>query len=177
MLQRVPHHGLSQWLLVQIFYDHVNYHSKCSIDQAASGKLRVKNASESWQIIEELAKNNDEEWEESPAVESACEVVTPPSKTTQITEEGIGELERKIAYLLEKQKKPVSPQQATVNSVSAIKSVPLSESPFRESVETFRAKHPQPPPNDLSPAFETRMREYMINHSERLAKFEAEVYK
>ena len=42
MLQRVPHHGLSQWLLVQIFYDHVNYHSKCSIDQAAGGKLHRK---------------------------------------------------------------------------------------------------------------------------------------
>ena len=24
MLKRVPHHGLSQWLLVQIFYDHVD---------------------------------------------------------------------------------------------------------------------------------------------------------
>ena len=67
MLQRVPHHGLSQWLLVQIFYDHVNYHSKRSIDQAAGGKLRVKNASESWQIIEELTKNSDEEWEDDPA--------------------------------------------------------------------------------------------------------------
>ena len=69
----------------------------------------MKNASESWKIIEELAKNSDEEWEESPAAESACEIVTPPSKTTQITEESIGELERKIAYLLEKRKKPLSP--------------------------------------------------------------------
>ncbi|GKE99649.1 hypothetical protein Tco_0023000, partial [Tanacetum coccineum] len=38
-----------------IFYDHVSFHLKCKIDRAASGKLRNKNADESWEIIENLA--------------------------------------------------------------------------------------------------------------------------
>ena len=177
MLQRVPHHGLSQWLLIQIFYDHVNYHSKRSIDQAAGGKLRNKNASESWKVIEELASNSNEEWEEDPDAESACEIVTLPSKTTSITEESLGELERKIAYLLERRKNSLGPQRATVNAVSAIRAVPLSESPLREKAETFRTQHPQPPPSNLSPEFESRMRQYMATHSERLARFEEMVDK
>ena len=152
LLQRVPHHGINLWLLVQIFYDHVDYHSKRTIDQAAGGNLRDKNANESWEIIEELARYSDEVWEVDQAVESACEALSSPNNTTQITEKGLCELEKRVGYLLERQKKPLSLQRATVNSISAIKPIPLSESPHRENVETFkRFGQPHPPPSDLSP--------------------------
>nr|GEW46133.1 hypothetical protein [Tanacetum cinerariifolium] len=36
------------------FYDHVSFHLKCKIDSVAGGKLRNKNANESWEIIENL---------------------------------------------------------------------------------------------------------------------------
>ncbi|GJR50814.1 zinc finger, CCHC-type containing protein [Tanacetum coccineum] len=55
LLQKVPHHGIDRWLQIQIFYDHVSFHLKCEIDRAANGKLRNKNANESWEIIENLA--------------------------------------------------------------------------------------------------------------------------
>ncbi|GJW95325.1 hypothetical protein Tco_0174997 [Tanacetum coccineum] len=55
LLQKVPHHGIDRWLQIQIFYDHVSFHLKCEIDRAAGGKLRNKNADESWEIIENLA--------------------------------------------------------------------------------------------------------------------------
>ncbi|GJR72207.1 zinc finger, CCHC-type containing protein [Tanacetum coccineum] len=55
LLQKVPHHGINRWLQIQIFYDHVSFHLKCEIDRAAGGKLRNKNADESWEIIENLA--------------------------------------------------------------------------------------------------------------------------
>ncbi|GKD96925.1 MAK10-like protein [Tanacetum coccineum] len=55
LLQKVPHHGIDRWLQLQIFYDHVSFHLKCEIDRAAGGKLRNKNADESWEIIENLA--------------------------------------------------------------------------------------------------------------------------
>ena len=37
LLHKVPHHGIDLWLQVQIFYDHVNFPTKRSIDQAAGG--------------------------------------------------------------------------------------------------------------------------------------------
>ncbi|GJX03494.1 zinc finger, CCHC-type containing protein [Tanacetum coccineum] len=51
--------SLSSWhrslALNPNFYDHVSFHLKCEIDRAAGGKLRNKNANESWEIIENLA--------------------------------------------------------------------------------------------------------------------------
>ncbi|GJU37122.1 zinc finger, CCHC-type containing protein [Tanacetum coccineum] len=56
LLQKVPHHGIRMhWLKIQIFYDHVSFHLKYEIDRATGGKLRNKNADESWEIIENLA--------------------------------------------------------------------------------------------------------------------------
>ncbi|GJR17163.1 hypothetical protein Tco_0965690 [Tanacetum coccineum] len=51
----LPYHGIDRWLQIQIFYDHVSFHLKCEIDRAVGGKLRDKNADESWEIIENLA--------------------------------------------------------------------------------------------------------------------------
>ncbi|GJS65436.1 hypothetical protein Tco_0680000 [Tanacetum coccineum] len=48
LLQKAPHHGIDLWLQVQIFYDHVNPATRRTIDQSAGGKLRDKNAKESW---------------------------------------------------------------------------------------------------------------------------------
>nr|GEX07189.1 zinc finger, CCHC-type [Tanacetum cinerariifolium] len=48
LLQKFPHHGIDIWLQVQIFYDHVNPVTRRTIDQSAGGKLRYRNAKESW---------------------------------------------------------------------------------------------------------------------------------
>ncbi|GKA38241.1 MAK10-like protein [Tanacetum coccineum] len=55
LLQKGPHHGIDLWLKIQIFYDHVSFYLKYEFDRAAGGKLRNKNADESWEIIENLA--------------------------------------------------------------------------------------------------------------------------
>ncbi|GKD56424.1 zinc finger, CCHC-type containing protein [Tanacetum coccineum] len=55
LLQKVPHHGIDHWLQIQFFYDHVSFHLKCEIEHAVGGKLRYKNADESWEIIENIA--------------------------------------------------------------------------------------------------------------------------
>ncbi|GJW08906.1 MAK10-like protein [Tanacetum coccineum] len=44
----------------QIFNDHVNPATKRTIDQSASGKLRDKNAKESWALLEDLALYDNE---------------------------------------------------------------------------------------------------------------------
>ncbi|GJZ87528.1 MAK10-like protein [Tanacetum coccineum] len=55
LLQKFPHHGIDIWLQIQNFYDQVSFLLKREIDHAAGGKLRDKNAEESWEIIENLA--------------------------------------------------------------------------------------------------------------------------
>ncbi|GKF74355.1 hypothetical protein Tco_0220687 [Tanacetum coccineum] len=46
--------GLTCEIDRSFFYDHVSVHFKCEIDRAAGGKLRNKNADESWEIIKNL---------------------------------------------------------------------------------------------------------------------------
>ncbi|GJS60666.1 hypothetical protein Tco_0655450 [Tanacetum coccineum] len=60
----VPHHGLDLWLQVQIFYDHVDYTTQKAIDYAACERLRKLRPEEAWEIIEDLAKYEEEEWNE-----------------------------------------------------------------------------------------------------------------
>ncbi|GJW09657.1 hypothetical protein Tco_1575484 [Tanacetum coccineum] len=62
LLQKVPHHGIDLWLQVQIFYDHVNPATRRTIDQSAGGKLRDRNAKESWALLEDLTLYDNESW-------------------------------------------------------------------------------------------------------------------
>nr|GEU71480.1 zinc finger, CCHC-type [Tanacetum cinerariifolium] len=60
LLPKFPHHGIDLWLQVQIFYDHVNPITRQTIDQSAGGKLRDRNAKESWALLEDLALYDNE---------------------------------------------------------------------------------------------------------------------
>ncbi|GJX48921.1 zinc finger, CCHC-type containing protein [Tanacetum coccineum] len=62
LLQKVPHHSIELWLQIQIFYDHVNQAARRIIDHSVGGKLRDKNAKESWELIEDLALYDNESW-------------------------------------------------------------------------------------------------------------------
>nr|GEY08995.1 zinc finger, CCHC-type [Tanacetum cinerariifolium] len=63
LLQKVPYHGIDLWLKVQIFYDHVNPATRRTIDQSAGGKLRNRDAKESWALLEDLSiYDNDKEF-------------------------------------------------------------------------------------------------------------------
>ncbi|GJZ45209.1 hypothetical protein Tco_0592805 [Tanacetum coccineum] len=63
-LTTLPHHGLDLWLQVQIFYDHIDYTTQMAIDHAAGGRLRKLRPEEAWKTIEDLAKYEEEEWNE-----------------------------------------------------------------------------------------------------------------
>ncbi|GJT49367.1 hypothetical protein Tco_0975524, partial [Tanacetum coccineum] len=62
LLQKFPHYGIDLWLHVQIFYDHVNPITRQTIDQSAGGKLRDRNAKESWALLEDLSLYDNESW-------------------------------------------------------------------------------------------------------------------
>ncbi|GJS86687.1 hypothetical protein Tco_0769323 [Tanacetum coccineum] len=62
LTKKFPHHGIDLWIQVQIFYDHVNPAIRRTIDQSAGGKLRNKNAKESWALSEDLTLYDNESW-------------------------------------------------------------------------------------------------------------------
>lgn len=104
-------------------------------------------------------------WEVTHVINSAINAISTPGETNQISEELLCKLEAKVDYLMEKQKRPLSPRRATVNSVSNLIPTPFSESPSRENVKTFQNfTPPYSSPQSLSPEFEARMREYMVTH-------------
>jgi hypothetical protein len=117
LLQKVLHHGIDLWLQIQIFYDHVYYHTKRTIDRAVGGRLRDKDAKKSWEIIDELAFYDDELWETAHVVNSAVKAISSPENSIQLSEESLCELEKRFDYVIEKQKRPLSPRRAAVNSI------------------------------------------------------------
>ncbi|GJY13611.1 zinc finger, CCHC-type containing protein [Tanacetum coccineum] len=62
LLKKVSHHGIDLWLQVQVFYDHIDQHLKRIIDCAAGGRLSKMRAEKAWDTIEELARYEDEWW-------------------------------------------------------------------------------------------------------------------
>ncbi|GKB07732.1 hypothetical protein Tco_0836016 [Tanacetum coccineum] len=84
---KFPHHGIDLWLQVQIFYDHVTPATRRTIDQSAGGKLRDRNAKESWELLEDLALY-DNETHLAPMkptqvnkITSSCEICSGPHDT------------------------------------------------------------------------------------------------
>ncbi|GKC36657.1 MAK10-like protein, partial [Tanacetum coccineum] len=55
MFQQHQGESFSEAYTLQIFYDHVNPATRQTIDQSAGGKLRDRNAKESWVLLEDLA--------------------------------------------------------------------------------------------------------------------------
>ncbi|GJX11384.1 MAK10-like protein [Tanacetum coccineum] len=90
----LPHHDIDLWLQVKIFYDRVNPATRRTIDQSVGGKLRDKNAKESWALLEDLALYDNESWNDrrdfakpvkQPAqvnkITSSCEICSGPHDT------------------------------------------------------------------------------------------------
>ncbi|GJY76162.1 hypothetical protein Tco_0481278 [Tanacetum coccineum] len=58
----LPHHGIDLWLQVKIFYDRIDHTLKRTVDYASGGRLRKLSEEKAWATIEELARNEDEGW-------------------------------------------------------------------------------------------------------------------
>nr|GEW93978.1 zinc finger, CCHC-type [Tanacetum cinerariifolium] len=68
LLRKVPHHGIDLWLQVQIFYDRIDHTLKRTVDYAARGRLRKLSAEKAWATIEEVARYEDEGWNDLVAL-------------------------------------------------------------------------------------------------------------
>ncbi|GJR69772.1 ALP1-like protein [Tanacetum coccineum] len=94
----------------KFFYDHVSFHLKCEIDRAADGKLRNKNADESWEIIEDLALYDHEGWDDTKEFIKPVKAITAPQGITKIPDRRLLELEDQINFLLKGSRPASIPQ-------------------------------------------------------------------
>ncbi|GKA05142.1 MAK10-like protein [Tanacetum coccineum] len=116
LLQKVPHHGIDLWLQVQIFYDHVNPVTRRTIDQSAGGKLRDRNAKESWALLEDLALYDNESWNDPRDFAKPVKAITLPQDVPSTSDRHLIELENQVQRLMEAHLSPMQPTQ--VNKVT-----------------------------------------------------------
>ncbi|GJR90231.1 MAK10-like protein [Tanacetum coccineum] len=101
LLQKVPHHGIDLWLQVQIFYDHVNPVTRRTIDQSAGGKLRDRNAKESWALLEDLALYDNESWNDPRDFAKPVKAIALPQDVPSTSDRRLIELENQVQRLME----------------------------------------------------------------------------
>ncbi|GJR70073.1 hypothetical protein Tco_0016138 [Tanacetum coccineum] len=86
---------------VQIFYDHVNPTTRRTIDQSASGKLRDKNAEESWVLIEDLALYDNKSWNDPRDFAKSVKAISLPQDVPITSDHRLIKLENQVQRLME----------------------------------------------------------------------------
>ncbi|GJV42444.1 hypothetical protein Tco_1420884 [Tanacetum coccineum] len=89
------------WLQVQIFYDYVNPATRGTIDQSVGGKLREKNAEESWELIEDLALYENESWKDPKDLAKLVKAISLPRDVPNASDHHLVELENQVQRLME----------------------------------------------------------------------------
>ncbi|GJW79489.1 zinc finger, CCHC-type containing protein [Tanacetum coccineum] len=117
LLQKVPHHGIDLWLQVQIFYDHVNPTTRRTINQSASGKLRDRNAKESWALLEDLALYDNKSWNDPRDFAKPVKAISLPQDVPSTSDRRLVELENQVQHLMEAHLAPKQPVQ--VNKITS----------------------------------------------------------
>ncbi|GJU28494.1 hypothetical protein Tco_1167115 [Tanacetum coccineum] len=183
LLQKFPHHDIDRWLQIQIFYDHFLFHLKCEIDHAAGRKIRNKNPDESWEIIENLALYDHEGWNEAKEFVKPVKAISAPQPTSKTPDRRLLELEDQINFLLKGSRPTPRPSSTHVPQAyaKAVYSNPRPQNqnePPKQSPFTFRERTgPIPQSQALGTTFEARVRDYMTAHTERMERFESNIFK
>ncbi|GJT28337.1 MAK10-like protein [Tanacetum coccineum] len=101
LLQKVLHHGIDLWLQVQIFYDYLNPVTRRTIEQSAGGKLRDRNAKESWALLEDLTLYDNESWNDPRDFAKPVKAITLPQDVLSTSDRRLIELENQVQCLME----------------------------------------------------------------------------
>ncbi|GKE64927.1 MAK10-like protein [Tanacetum coccineum] len=117
LLQKVPHHGIDLWLQVQIFYDQVNPVTRQTIDQSAGGKLRDRNAKESWALLEDLALYDNESWNDPRDSAKPVKAISLPQNVPSTSYRCLIELGNQVQRLMEAHLAPK--QLVQVNTITS----------------------------------------------------------
>ncbi|GJV61334.1 MAK10-like protein [Tanacetum coccineum] len=134
----------------------------CEIDRAADGKLRNKNADESWEIIENHALYDHEGWDDTKEFVKPVKAITAPHGITKTPDQRLLELEDQIYFLLKgsRLEPPLNlthNPQAYVNAAySSFHSKDQNELPTLNSFAFRERTGPTPQPQTLGTTFEAQ---------------------
>ncbi|GJV63700.1 hypothetical protein Tco_1474528 [Tanacetum coccineum] len=98
-LERLPAGSITTWediTTFQIFYDHVNPVTRRTIDQSADGKLRDRNAEESWALLEDLTLYDNESWNDPKDFAKSVKAISLPQDVPSISDRRLIELDNQI---------------------------------------------------------------------------------
>ncbi|GJW34963.1 MAK10-like protein [Tanacetum coccineum] len=104
-------------VLVQIFYDHVTPATRRTIDQSVGGKLRDKNAKESWALLEDLALYENESWNDPRDFAKPVKAISLPQDIPSTFDRHPIELKNQVQRLMEAHFAPKSHVQ--VNKIAS----------------------------------------------------------
>ncbi|GKA02033.1 MAK10-like protein [Tanacetum coccineum] len=86
---------------VQIFYEHVNPATRRTINQSGGGKLRDKNAKESWALLEDLTLYDNENWNDPRDFAKPVKAISLTQDVPSTSDHRLIELENLLQRLIE----------------------------------------------------------------------------
>ncbi|GJU87967.1 hypothetical protein Tco_1300390 [Tanacetum coccineum] len=89
-----------------------------TIDQSAGGKLRDRNAKESWALLEDLALYDNESWNDPRDFAKPVKAITLPQDVPSTSDRRLIELENQVQRLMEAHLAPTQPTQ--VNKITTL---------------------------------------------------------
>ncbi|GJT94366.1 MAK10-like protein [Tanacetum coccineum] len=167
------HHGesLSEAWNLQIFYDHVNPVTRGTIDQSVGGKLRDRNAKETWALLEDLSLYDNKSWNEPRDFAKPVKAIALPQDVPNTSDRRLIELKNQVQRFMEAHLAPTQPTQVSKITTSCkICSGPHDtqyciEDPEQAFVE-YASSH-------IDEAGEGLVSNFMASQDARLSKFEA----
>ncbi|GJX64961.1 hypothetical protein Tco_0299304 [Tanacetum coccineum] len=85
----------------KFFYDNVNPVTRQTIDQSVGGKLRDRNAKESWALLEDLSLYDNEIWNDPRDFAKPVKAVSLPQDVPSTSDRRLIELENQVQCLME----------------------------------------------------------------------------
>ncbi|GJX32118.1 zinc finger, CCHC-type containing protein [Tanacetum coccineum] len=136
LLRKVPHHGIDLWLQVKIFYDRIDHTLKQTVDYTAGGRLRKLSEEKAWATIEELARYEDEGWNDLVALgEGSLDYENPN------IEQLLGVMECKVDTLMKEAISLIGRSKGvfgmTSNTVYQLPSEPSQQEEFKDLMINF----------------------------------------
>ncbi|GKB70342.1 hypothetical protein Tco_0931754 [Tanacetum coccineum] len=79
----------------------MDFATRGTIDQSVGGKLRDKNAEESWALIEDLALYENESWKDPKDLAKLVKAISLPRDVPNASDHCLVELENQVQRLME----------------------------------------------------------------------------
>ncbi|GJT86418.1 MAK10-like protein [Tanacetum coccineum] len=144
---------------------------KRAIDQSAGGKLRDKNAEESWALLEDLALYDNESWNDPRDFAKLVKAISLPQDVLSTSDRRLIELKNQVQRLMEAHLAPKKPVQ--VNKISS--SDEICSGPYDTR---YCMKNPEPAFVDYASSRNDEagglVSNFMASQDARLSKFKAD---